>query len=40
VTDNCGVEDVTFSPEPGIDFPIGTTEVTVVITDAAGNELT
>jgi len=40
VTDNCGIEDVTFLPEAGFDFPIGTTEVTIVITDAAGNELT
>src|SRR5690606_22496279 len=38
-SDNCGVEsiEVTEGPESGSQFPIGTTTVSVLVSDAAGN---
>lgn len=39
-TDNCGDVSVTFDPPSGSGFPVGTTEVTVTATDAAGNQAT
>jgi hypothetical protein len=39
-TDNCGTPVVTYSIAPGTYFAIGTTNVTVTATDAAGNQST
>lgn len=36
-TDNCGVESVVATPASGSAFPVGTTSVTVVVTDIHGN---
>ncbi|MEM9548572.1 MAG: HYR domain-containing protein [Bacteroidota bacterium] len=36
--DNCGVDSVSYDPPANFEFPIGTTEVTITIYDAAGNE--
>jgi gliding motility-associated-like protein len=36
ITDNCNYT-VTYSHEPGSEFPVGTTEVTVTATDESGN---
>jgi subtilisin-like proprotein convertase family protein len=35
--DNCGVQSVVASPASGSNFPIGTTPVTVTVTDTSGN---
>ena len=37
VTDNCGAVTVTVSHLPGTSFPVGTTTVTYIATDASGN---
>lgn len=34
--DNCGVESITYNPASGTQFPLGTTQVEVIATDAAG----
>ncbi len=39
-TDNCGVVSVVCNPPSGTTFPVGTTPVTCVATDAAGNTAT
>lgn len=36
-TDNCGVNNISHSPNSGSVFPVGTTSVTATATDAAGN---
>ncbi len=36
-TDNCAIDSVQYTPPAGFDFPIGVTEVEVVVFDAAGN---
>ncbi|MBI2274299.1 MAG: HYR domain-containing protein, partial [Bacteroidetes bacterium] len=36
-SDNCGVQSITYSIAPGSFFPIGTTPVTVTVTDVNGN---
>lgn len=39
-SDNCEVISLTYDPAPGTAFEVGTTEVTVTATDAAGNSTT
>ena len=39
-TDNCGVASVVATPASGSEFPVGTTPVTVVVTDIHGNSAT
>jgi len=36
-TDNCAIDSIQYNPPAGTDFPIGVTEVEVVVFDAAGN---
>jgi hypothetical protein len=35
---DCNLQSITYSPESGTEFPIGTTTVTVTATDAAGHQ--
>ncbi len=37
IRDNCGIASIVYSPELGTYFPVGTTNVSVTVTDTSGN---